>query len=411
MHPKELRIQDYTYNLPDDKIAKFPLAERDASKLLVYKNGSILNSNYSHIADNIPEKALMVFNQTKVVHARLLFYKPTGGAIELFCLSPHNSYPDIQIAMQQKGEVLWECMVGGASKWKPGTFLEMVTGGIVLKARIVERNQTAFIIGFEWSDEKLTMGNQPTFAEVLHIMGKMPIPPYFQRDANDVDDERYQTVFAKEEGSVAAPTAGLHFTDRIFNQLAKKEIETAFVTLHVSAGTFKPVKSTTMQGHEMHEEWIVVEKAFIRKLIENLAHPIIAVGTTSLRTLESLYWIGNKLATGWAPDTQKALVTQWEPYETLNQIPVAVALGALMSYLQKENLEVLVAKTQILIAPGYRFKVVKGLVTNFHQPESTLLLLVAAFIGEDWRKVYSHALQTEYRFLSYGDGCLLWPKA
>ena len=410
MHPKDLSIQDFTYTLPDEKIAKFPLTERDSSKLLVYKNGSISDSNYSHIADNIPDKALMVFNQTKVVHARLLFYKPTGGAIELFCLSPHHTYPDIQIAMQQRTEVLWECMVGGASKWKHGTFLEMSMDHLVLKARIVDRTPSSFTISFEWLNEALTKDNQPTFAEVLNIMGKMPIPPYFQRDANDVDDERYQTVFAKEEGSVAAPTAGLHFTDRIFDQLSKKDVDTAFVTLHVSAGTFRPVKSTTMQGHEMHEEWIIVEKAFLQKLKANLADPIIAVGTTSLRTLESLYWIGNKLATGWVPDTQKPLVTQWEPYETLSQVPVAVALGALMSYLQKENLEVLVAKTQILIAPGYQFKLVNGLVTNFHQPESTLLLLVAAFIGEDWREVYSHALQTEYRFLSYGDGCLLWPK-
>ncbi len=288
--PKNISIRDYTYSLPEERIARYPLAERDTSKLLVYKEGVITDETYRNIAAHIPEKSLLVFNNTKVVEARLLFQKPTGGVIEIFCLEPHEKYADISRAMLEKEKVLWHCLVGGASKWKPGQVLEKeipVSGtSVLLRAAYTEKRPGTFIIELSW-----TPASYP-FAEILHLAGAIPLPPYIKRPAEESDKERYQTIYAQQGGSVAAPTAGLHFTNTIFESLKKKKIETDFVTLHVGAGTFKPVKSETMQEHEMHAEWIDVSKGTIETLVNNLDNPVIAVGTTSLRTLESLYWLG-----------------------------------------------------------------------------------------------------------------------
>jgi S-adenosylmethionine:tRNA ribosyltransferase-isomerase len=400
-HPATLKIEDYTYELPDEKIAHYPLQERDASKLLIYHKGNITEDVYHNIASHLPAKSLLVFNQTKVVNARLLFTKETGGVIEIFCLEPHSQYPEIQTALLQKNKVWWDCLVGGAGKWKHGMVLSVKHNNpeFTLQASIVERQQGSFTIEFKWDADI-------TFAEVLHYIGKVPIPPYLHRDAEQRDNARYQTIYAKEEGSVAAPTAGLHFTDNVFNALQEKGIEKAFVTLHVGAGTFMPVKSETMQEHNMHTEWIEVEKNTIQMLLEH-KDAIVAVGTTSMRTLESMYWIGAKLLAGKSIDTDIA-VTQWEPYEMEPDATVTQALQAIVNYLDSNNLTRLIRRTQILIAPGYKCRVAKGLVTNFHQPQSTLLLLVAAITNNNWRAIYNHALAHEYRFLSYGDGCLIW---
>ena len=411
MHPKNITIKDYTYSLPEEKIAKYPLAERDASKLLIYTDGIITGDVYKNIADHVPENSLLVFNNTKVVEARLLFQKPTGGIIEIFCLEPHEQYPDITTAMLQQQKVLWKCLVGGASKWKRGQVLEKkITANNkegILRAVYIEKRTGYFIIELSWNPGDIN------FSEILHHAGAIPLPPYIKRDAEITDAERYQTIYAHHDGSVAAPTAGLHFTDTVFKKLATKNIKTGFVTLHVGAGTFKPVKSETMEEHEMHAEFIDVSIDTIENIIANLANPIVAVGTTSLRTIESLYWLGVKWATGrraGRQDVQQANeITQWEVYDSLEQtMPAADALQTLLQWMKKNNTERLIAKTQIIIAPGYSFRIAKGLITNFHQPNSTLLLLVAALVGDDWKKVYDYALQNDFRFLSYGDGNLLW---
>ncbi|WP_300597028.1 S-adenosylmethionine:tRNA ribosyltransferase-isomerase [Niabella sp.] len=410
MHPKDLNIADFTYELPEEKIAFFPLTQRDASRLLVYKAGAITADTYQRIDQYIPEHSLAIFNNTKVVEARILFKKPTGGQIEVFCLEPHESYADITTAMTQQGKVLWLCLIGGASKWKSGQVLTRSIAGpggeTVLEARFLEKRNDSFLIELSWTPAALS------FAEILHATGQIPLPPYIKRMAEAADEERYQTVYAAHDGSVAAPTAGLHFTHEVLQKLDHKKIATGFVTLHVGAGTFKPVKAEVMNDHEMHAEFISVSPQLIRSIAGKQAHPLIAVGTTSLRTLESLYWLGAKLLRDpQAFDNSMPYINQWEAYEeALQQYPLADALEALTSYLLQKQLTTLVAKTQILIAPGYTFKIVDALVTNFHQPSSTLLLLVAAFIGEDWRKVYAYALENNFRFLSYGDGSLLWRK-
>lgn len=404
LHPANLRIEDYTYHLPQESIATYPLPQRDKSKLLVYEDGEMQVDDYAHIAHHIPKGMLMVFNQTKVVQARLVFTKPTGGAIEVFCLEPHQQYADIQIAMMQTKKVWWQCMVGGAAKWKDGMVLHKVCGNFELTATIIERLPSAFTIELSWGDNK-------AFAEVLSIAGKIPLPPYLHREAEETDSERYQTIYAKEEGSVAAPTAGLHFTDAVMVSLKEHDIQTDFVTLHVGAGTFKPVKTATMQEHDMHAEWIDVTLDLIKNIIAHWEQGIVAVGTTSLRTLESLYWIGAELLDGRLPNFDNIAVPQWLPYTVapLKHTPVS-ALQAVVDYLLQKNQHRLVTRTQILIAPGYTFKIVKGLVTNFHQPQSTLLLLVAALIGNEWKTIYDYALKNNFRFLSYGDGSLLWAK-
>ena len=417
-NPRNISIQDYNYSLPEEKIAKYPLANRDDSKLLVYYKGKITEDVYKNIANQLPENSLLIFNNTKVVEARLLFQKATGGVIEIFCLEPHEQYADITTAMLQKEKVFWQCLVGGASKWKSGQVLEKriqhEEKEIILTANYIEKRTGSFIIELSWTPSNLS------FAEVLHFAGAIPLPPYIKREVEEADHERYQTVYAEHDGSVAAPTAGLHFTDSIFDQLENKNIQKDFVTLHVGAGTFKPVKSETMEEHDMHAEWIDVSKETIQNILNNLDKNIIAVGTTSLRTIESLYWIGRRTelrsVKGLSEQSSDSQISQWEAYELAEKnIKAKDALQSLLNWMTESKMKRLVTKTQILIAPGYKFKIIKGLITNFHQPQSTLLLLVAALIGDDlttgqagWKKIYDYAMQNDFRFLSYGDGSLLW---
>lgn len=403
MHPRQLSILDYTYDLPQERIARFPLPGRDQSKLLVYRQGKITEDVYRHIDQHLPADSLLVFNQTRVVAARLLFRKPTGATIEVFCLEPHEQYPDVSTAMAQKQKVWWKCMIGGASKWKHGMVLLKQVDDVLLEASIIDRGNEAFVVELRWSDPSLS------FAEVLQKAGAIPLPPYLHREAEVSDQERYQTIYAREEGSVAAPTAGLHFTDEVFEKLRQKNIRRSFVTLHVGAGTFKPVKAETMEGHEMHAEFIEVERSFIEELLRNAHHPIVAVGTTSLRTIESLYWLGAKvLLAGGKPDKESAVVNQWDAYELPAEASREESLKALLGWLEQQGLSKLITKTRMIIAPGYDLKIASGLITNFHQPQSTLLLLVAAITGKDWRNIYDYALEHDFRFLSYGDGSLLW---
>lgn len=403
MHPKDLSIQDFTYYLPEEKIAKFPLAKRDESKLLIYKNGEISVNTYKNLPSLLPAGTLLVFNNTKVVEARLLFKNSTGAGIELFCLEPADNYADITTAMLQKQRVLWKCLVGNAKKWKDGTLTKEILHApvpFILQARKIEKRNDYFLVEFSWSIAAYS------FAEILHFAGQVPLPPYLNRLAEEKDKETYQTVYAKHDGSVAAPTAGLHFTEALLGDLKAKSIGAAFVTLHVGAGTFKPVKSDTMSAHEMHSEFIDVSVELIDALLDNAAGKIVAVGTTSLRTIESLYWLGVKILDG---NTDLELF-QWEAYGLPQHYSKEEALIALRNHLREKKQGRLLTKTQIIMAPGYRLKVADGLITNFHQPKSTLLLLVAAVIGGDWKEVYDYALENDFRFLSYGDGSLLWKR-
>ncbi len=407
MHPGKLLIENFSYVLPDERIAKFPLLERDQSKLLIYKDGIIEEDIYSNISSHLPSNSLLVFNNTRVIEARLLFQKPTGGVIEIFALEPHDQYPDIPSAMRTTESIWWKCLIGGAAKWKQGHVLtkQLNENGtsIQLEAKIVERLPNSFTIEFSWNPP-LT-----SFAEILHKFGSIPIPPYLKRETSLVDKERYQTIYAKTNGSVAAPTAGLHFTEKTFQSLEVKNILPAFVTLHVGAGTFMPVKTAAIGEHLMHAEFLQVDIPFIQQLLD---HPfdIFAVGTTSLRALESLYWMGVKCYKNPAILKNNLEIKQWEIYDepVTEEVTAGKALTALLAWLKKNTLEQLVIKTSILIAPLYDFKIVRGIITNFHQPNSTLLLLIAAVIGEEWRKVYNYALDNNFRFLSYGDGCLLY---
>ncbi|HTJ11575.1 MAG TPA: S-adenosylmethionine:tRNA ribosyltransferase-isomerase [Dinghuibacter sp.] len=386
--PRDLRIGDYTYDLPEDRVAQYPLGERDASKLLVYEGGAITEARYRDLPGIIPGDALMVFNDTKVIEARLLFRKETGGQIEIFCLEPLDAEPSR--AMMQQGSATWKCLVGGAAKWKTGPLVRTWENGLRLEVEKLGTVPDGYRVRFRWTPGDLH------FAGMLHRAGLVPLPPYLNRSMEELDAERYQTVYARFDGSVAAPTAGLHFTQDLLGRLGKKGVTTDFVTLHVGAGTFKPVKAERMEEHVMHAEWIDVTRAFVERL---RAHegPVVGVGTTALRTLESLYWMGVK-------GTDEPL-TQWEIYDTLPQdMARRDALDALLGRMGER----LIAQTQLLIAPGYRPRIAHGLVTNFHQPGSTLLLLVAALLGDDWRKVYRYALDNDFRFLSYGDGSLLW---
>lgn len=417
---KQIRISDFTYELPEERIARYPLAERDASKLLVYRKGEITESVYRNLAEVLPSESLLVFNNTRVVEARLLFQKETGGIIEIFCLEPGDQYADITTAMLQKGKVYWKCLVGGAKKWKEGPLrLEIqqeqasaadpatTSDPLIIQARKIAQQNDYFIIELSWNNAALS------FAELLHAAGSIPLPPYLNRKTEAADKERYQTIYAQLDGSVAAPTAGLHFTPHVFENLQQKNIHTAFVTLHVGAGTFKPVKASTMGEHEMHAEFIEVSAALIRQLmdqhINRPAEGIIAVGTTSLRTLESIYWLGVKVMADPNIPATVLQLQQWDPYEMQEQdIPATTALQALLQWMEQQQLHQLITKTQIIIAPGYTFRIISGLITNFHQPQSTLLLIVAAITGNNWKRIYDYAMENEFRFLSYGDGCLLW---
>jgi S-adenosylmethionine:tRNA ribosyltransferase-isomerase len=402
--PKDISIQEFTYELSEDRIASFPLEQRDQSKLLVYKNGLINEDTFTNISNHIPEHSLLVFNESKVINARLRFEKKTGSKIEVFCLEPAELINDYATVMSKQGKVHWKCFVGGISKWKE-PFLEMDIDSkneIVLRATIIETAKESSIIELSWTPEELS------FAEILSLAGNIPLPPYIKRTAANEDAERYQTIYAKEEGSVAAPTAGLHFTQNIFSDFKSKQINHANVCLHVGAGTFKPVKAETMEGHEMHAEWIDVNLETIDALIDN-AGKVIAVGTTSLRTIESLYWMGVK--TFIQPEIEKLDIKQWDVYEEeLNKpnLSATKALHSLKKWLIQKNTNRLFTQTQLLITPGYKFRIASALITNFHQPQSTLLLLVAAAIGNDWRVCYDYALKNDFRFLSYGDGSLLF---
>jgi S-adenosylmethionine:tRNA ribosyltransferase-isomerase len=408
MRPDDLFINDFFYELPEERIAKYPLQQRDESKLLIYKQGEINEDVYYHLDKYIPTASLMVFNNTKVVEARLLFQKSTGSTIELFCLEPADEYRDITTAMAQKGNVTWKCFAGGAKKWKEGSIIKIVKAGaeeIELTAKKLKKENDYFLIELTWNDASLS------FAEILHIAGAVPLPPYINRAANESDKERYQTIYARYDGSVAAPTAGLHFTERLFKKLEEKHIHRDFVTLHVGAGTFKPVKTETIKDHEMHAEYIEVRKSFIENLANHLPENVIAVGTTSLRTIESLYWLGVKTIIYPNIILNDLQLQQWEAYElNSGNITAEQSLQSLLHWMNKNQIEILVTKTQIIITPVYEIKIANALITNFHQPQSTLLLLVAALVGDDWKKMYDYALANNFRFLSYGDGNLIWKK-
>ncbi len=408
--PKDIRIEDYRYPLTDDRIAKFPLAERDHSKLLVYRQGDIGEGIFHSLPELLPAGSLMVFNNTRVVQARLHFRKQTGAHIEVFILEPAQPV-EYQENFAARESCAWLCLVGGLKRWKQGVLertLDIDGHEVTLSATRGEAVGTSHWVTFRW-----TGGH--TWAEILDVMGELPIPPYLNRETEESDKTTYQTVYSKIEGSVAAPTAGLHFTERVLHAIDGRGIEREEVTLHVGAGTFKPVKSETIGGHEMHTEHIAVNRHTIERLIAHEAKAI-AVGTTSVRTLESLYYMGisAQRLMDEGQDTGDALelhVSQWDPYEAARPTPPATeALGSLLRYMDKHGLHILNSSTQIIIAPGYKFHIVRMMVTNFHQPESTLLLLISAFVDGDWRRIYDYALGHGFRFLSYGDSSLLIPR-
>ena len=399
---KDISIEAYDYPLPDDRIAKYPLAERDASKLLVLKDNVISESQFKHVGEYLPKDALLVFNETKVIRARLQFHKTTGSRIEVFCLEPEQDY---QMAFSACSPVRWKCLVGNAKRWKEGKLLmELSVKGekVTLFAERLAHNDQYSEIEFSWTPENLS------FAAVLEAAGEIPLPPYLHRDAEPDDRDRYQTVFARYDGSVAAPTAGLHFTQPLIAELRDEGFGFDEVTLHVGAGTFRPVATETIGEHAMHSETIIVRKSLIEDLIQHFGKPIIPVGTTSTRTLESLYWIGVMLKE--QGDALRPLhVEQWFPYETHAPLSATEALQGILAYLDKHGLTRFEASTALMIAPSYKMRIITGLITNFHQPKSTLLLLVSALIGERWKDCYRFALDHGFRFLSYGDSCLFLP--
>ena len=401
MIPK-IKIEDFTYPLPSERIAKFPLENRDSSKLLVYRDGIITDDIFSNLSNYIPNSTLLVRNDTKVVPARLFFKKSSGAVIEILCLSPHSP-EDYILSFGSLGVCSWKVVVGNLKKWKDSD-LEYITNGselaqqLSLTASLISRGEES-IVEFRWK------GNR-TFSEVLDICGNVPIPPYLNRESLALDKLRYQTVYANFEGSIAAPTAGLHFTPRVFDSLKSKEIEMVNISLHVGAGTFRPVKSEYISDHNMHSEPFFVEKEVIEKLIlaKKQGRKILSVGTTSTRTLESLYYIGVSCIEQGFPME----VEQWSPYQRDYQYSLEESLSAILGYLEKKSLNRLVCGTSIIIVPSFPLRVIDIQLTNFHQPQSTLLLLIAAIIGDNWRKIYSHALKSDYRFLSYGDSSLLF---
>jgi S-adenosylmethionine:tRNA ribosyltransferase-isomerase len=399
-----ISIEDYTYDLPAERIASYPLEKRDESALLYYHDGITQKRSFQDIARLLPEESLLVFNNTKVVQARLLFQKDTGAHIEIFCLEPAGEIKDIQLAFQEKKSSSWFCLVGNAKKWKQGSLSIKTINGLELKVTKGERLKDGYVIHFQWNNESVS------FAEILEDAGKTPLPPYISRNAEESDKERYQTIFARHSGSVAAPTAGLHFTDEVLKNLRKKNIETTHVTLHVGAGTFKPVSTQTMKDHEMHNEQIMISRHTIQLLKKHFGGDIISVGTTSLRTLESIYWLGVKLMQGYTFGDDGFSIRQWEPYENQeNILPESVdAINTVLDYMDKVKMDTIHGETSLIILPGYKVKMANILITNFHQPRSTLLLLVAAFVGDDWKKIYNFALANDFRFLSYGDSCLLF---
>ena len=403
INPKHIHISDYQYPLPDERIAKFPIAQRDHSKLLVYRHGEVGEDVFYHLPDYLPKGSLMVFNNTKVIQARMHFRKSTGALIEVFLLEPAEP-SDYELMFQTSGHCAWYCLVGNLKKWKEGTLERqciMHNAQCTIKATRGPIHGTSYRIDFDWDGDA-------SFAEVIDAMGELPIPPYLNRETQESDKTTYQTVYSKIKGSVAAPTAGLHFTEQVLQSIDAAGIDREELTLHVGAGTFKPVKSEEIEGHEMHTEFISVRRSTIQKLIDHDGAAI-AVGTTSVRTLESLYYMGLKVMQNPALSEEQLHVMQWEPYEEVRDVPAVESLQALGDWMDARGLEVLHSSTQIIIAPGYDYHIVKMLVTNFHQPQSTLLLLVSALVKGDWRKIYDYALAHDFRFLSYGDSSLLIP--
>jgi len=440
-----LPIEDFDYHLPDQSIAYTPATNRSDSKLLVWNKEIVAESTYNHIASLIPKKAALYFNNSKVIAARIHFQKANNSIIEIFCLEPSNNYKPISIAMQATQKVEWICLVGGAKKWKEDYLekeFELITGSNNGKGEIVANNDDnisnnkgvsikvrakkiksidgKFLIEFSWNNVNIS------FSEIIEQIGSIPLPPYIQRATTEEDKDRYQTTYAKQEGSVAAPTAGLHFTTTIFESLAQKNCSTDFISLHVGAGTFMPVKTENITDHAMHAEVFEITTANLTHLIAiaklkelnpSEYTPVIAVGTTTLRTLESLYWLGVKLINNKKLQENKDLhLMQWDAYDAGSEsnnatknvrssITVKDALGTLLSWMQSHQMTTLITSTQLMIVPGYNFKIANGLVTNFHQPKSTLLLIIAAITGDDWKNIYQHAIENQYRFLSYGDGC------
>jgi len=396
---KNIKISDFTYELPNERIAKYPLRERDKSKLLTWIGGNIREDIFENCTNFIPENSQLVFNNTRVIHARLFFKKDTGAKIEIFCLEPVQP-SDYQIAFQEKESITWKCMVGNSKKWKNGILKnEFKIDGrkVTLCAEKKLQEGNSFHIEFRWN-------NGFHFSEIIENAGTLPIPPYLNRETEKSDEETYQTVYAKIDGSVAAPTAGLHFTDNVLEKLQNKDISTEEITLHVGAGTFQPIKSETIDGHTMHHEQVIIPRCIIENFIKK-PEKIIAVGTTSVRSTESLYWIGLQIENSTFNDKHPK-VQQWEPYENEATISTKRALQNIVDFLNQTNQNAVQFSTQIIILPGYNFKIITGMFTNFHQPQSTLLLLISAFLGEDWKKVYDFALKNNFRFLSYGDSNL-----
>jgi S-adenosylmethionine:tRNA ribosyltransferase-isomerase len=404
-NPKHIHISEFNYPLPDERIAKFPLTVRDESKLLIYQHGNISESRFTSLPEFLPADCLMVFNNTKVIQARMHFRKETGALIEVFCLEPYLP-ADYAQNFQQTAHAAWLCMVGNLKKWHEGTTLQRrltVKGNdLTLTATRGEYIGTVHRVDFSWDCSQIS------FADILEEFGELPIPPYLNRETQESDKETYQTVYSKIKGSVAAPTAGLHFTPRVLDALTAKGVMLEELTLHVGAGTFKPVKSEEIEGHEMHTEHFSVTRTTIEQLIR-FDGKVVAVGTTSVRTLESLYHIGVYLMQHPDADEEELRVRQWQPYEETAEPSTVEALQQLLGYMQRHRLATLQTGTQIIIAPGYRYRIVKAMVTNFHQPQSTLLLLVSAFVHGDWKRIYDYALSHDFRFLSYGDSSLLIP--
>ena len=420
---EEILIEEYNYPLPDERIAKYPLAERDQSKLLVYRDGQVSEDRFCHVGEYLPADSLLIYNNTRVIQARLEFRKQSedgqqGARIEVFCLEPLDPH-DYQLSLGSTDGCTWKCMIGNAKKWKSGALaLPVVLPSgeeVVLLAEKGEQTGNTFAVRFWWNTpasnlSPLASNLKISFAEILDAVGELPIPPYLNRKTEESDKTTYQTVYSRIKGSVAAPTAGLHFTDNVLNGLRKRGIQTAEVTLHVGAGTFQPVKVADANQHTMHTEIIAVPKTTIQTIINNLGH-IVAVGTTSMRTLESLYFLGEQLYTTLhhtTPHYTTLSVAQFEPYEQEHTLTTHEALQAIVDYLEATGQDILHAETQIMIKPGYIFRVVNQLITNFHQPKSTLLLLVSAFVGGDWHTIYDYALSHDFRFLSYGDSSILY---
>ncbi len=408
---QNIKLSDYTYDLPDERIAKFPLSKRDESKLLVYQRGEISHTVFKNITDYLPKNSLLVFNNTKVIPARIYFQKSTGAVIQLFLLHPIIPTSVINLAMEVTNSCVWECMIGNKKRWKKGDILSQIlmidNQEVEVKAEIFDEEKNHVKLSWEKAESEtfVTVNNTLKFVDLIQFLGQIPLPPYLNREAETADYETYQTVYSEKKGAVAAPTAGLHFTQEVLQNLEKQGIKQEFLTLHVGAGTFQPIKVENIIEHKMHNEQVVFTKKNVENLLANLGN-IIPIGTTSMRTLESIYWYGVKFLKG---DNYPLLIEKLYPYQHENLPSTEESLKAILEEMERKNIEEITAETEIFIFPSYQFKFCKGIITNYHQPESTLILLIAALIGEDWRKIYKEAITKDYRFLSYGDSSLLLP--